>query len=182
MSAGSQPSDGSHSSPAASVVWILLAVAPFAVIYVAHLMSPSGSPTGFIFYDLPSYAANGREVFERGNGFAFPNPYETSPPAAGHLLLLVLVVAGLRYRAAGIRSGAAVRGGGGRRGRRAVGDDLAAGTSGPAAPRGSRSAVPAGDVGRRPALHGQGRGQRAHGCAPWREPAALRPPMPGCGS
>ena len=58
---------------------IAVCVAPFWLIYVAHFTSPNGEPTGFIQYDMPYYVANGREIFERGNGFAYPNPFDPSP-------------------------------------------------------------------------------------------------------
>jgi hypothetical protein len=44
-------------------------------VYVRHYASPP-IPTGFIQYDAPYYSANGRAAFQRGNGFAYPNPYE----------------------------------------------------------------------------------------------------------
>lgn len=75
------------------VLWILLATLPFAAIYVAHFLSPVGGPTGFIQGDMPYYAANGREIFERGNGFAYPNPYDPDPNAPViyfHWLLWIL--------------------------------------------------------------------------------------------
>ena len=58
--------------------WILLAALPFSLIHAAHFAAP-GLGTGFIHEDLPYYAANGREVFEGGNGFAYPNPYDPEP-------------------------------------------------------------------------------------------------------
>jgi hypothetical protein len=69
-------------SPAAAWGLATLALLPFAAVYAAHAL---GNPaaTGFLQVDSPYYAANGREVFERGNGFAHPNPYEhgAAPPA-----------------------------------------------------------------------------------------------------
>lgn len=65
------------------VVYILLAIAPFQILYLGHWLKigidPDVIPTGFIQYDMPYYSANGREIFERGNGFAYPNPYDSSP-------------------------------------------------------------------------------------------------------
>ena len=58
-----------------------LAIVPFWLIFAAHVTSPNGQPTGFLFLDMPYYAANGREIFERGNGFSYPNPFDTSPDA-----------------------------------------------------------------------------------------------------
>ena len=46
---------------------IVVAIAPFAVVYLGHFLSGSGA-TGFIQIDMPYYSANGREIFERGNG------------------------------------------------------------------------------------------------------------------
>ena len=64
------------------VAIVVLAITPICLIYVAHFLSSVGQPTGFLVLDMPYYAANGREIFERGNGFAYPNPYDTSdaPP------------------------------------------------------------------------------------------------------
>ncbi|WP_417848758.1 hypothetical protein [Thalassoglobus sp.] len=65
------------------VLDILLACAallPFYSIYAAHCVNPDGA-SGFIQYDMPYYVANGRDIFERGNGFAGPNPYDENPNA-----------------------------------------------------------------------------------------------------
>ncbi len=62
---------------------ILLACAallPFYSVYAAHAVNPEGA-SGFVQYDMPYYVANGREIFERGNGFAGPNPYDPNPEA-----------------------------------------------------------------------------------------------------
>lgn len=59
---------------------IALAVLPFQLILLQHL-SDGPEATGFLQYDSPYYVANGRAVFERGNGFAGPNPYDPSPAA-----------------------------------------------------------------------------------------------------
>ncbi len=65
------------------VAYILIAIAPFQIIYLGHWLTigidSDVIPTGFIQYDMPYYSANGREIFERGNGFAYPNPYDSSP-------------------------------------------------------------------------------------------------------
>lgn len=60
-------------------LWIILAALPFWALYVQHFLQPN--PTGFLQYDQPYYVANGREVFERGNGFSHPNPYDPAPDA-----------------------------------------------------------------------------------------------------
>jgi hypothetical protein len=84
-------SPGAHRARACSSItapplpghWVVglavVAVAPLLSIYLAHYLIPGA--TGFIQYDQPYYAANGREIFERGNGFAYPNPYDPNPAA-----------------------------------------------------------------------------------------------------
>lgn len=52
----------------------VVAAAPFLSLYLRHFQPPAGVPTGFLIEDLPAYSAQGRAAFERGNGFAFPNP------------------------------------------------------------------------------------------------------------
>lgn len=59
---------------------VVLAVLPFLSLYPAHYLSQEGA-TGFIQLDQPYYTANGRAIFERGNGLAYPNPYDPSPDA-----------------------------------------------------------------------------------------------------
>src|SRR5262245_28592497 len=61
--------------------WSVLVVLPYWLPYVAHSASATGVPTGFLYYDMPYYSANGRAVFERGNGLAGPNPYDSDPAA-----------------------------------------------------------------------------------------------------
>ena len=65
------------------VGWLVLGLLPYMAIYVAHAWRDGGYPTGFVLYDTPYYVASGRETFERGNGWAYPNPYDISadPPA-----------------------------------------------------------------------------------------------------
>jgi hypothetical protein len=58
--------------------FVLLAVAPYSIHYYYHYQSPRG-PTGLIHNDFPQYSAYGREIFERGNGLAYPNAYDTDP-------------------------------------------------------------------------------------------------------
>jgi hypothetical protein len=86
--AGSAPGcDAPHSRDAqltvlrSGALWIVLAVAPFTSVYVTHFASAPGLATGFIHADMPYYAANGREIFEGGNGFAYPNPYDPAADA-----------------------------------------------------------------------------------------------------
>lgn len=59
---------------------VVLGTLPFQLLLLQHLGSGELA-TGFLQYDSPYYVANGREVFERGNGFAHPNPYDPSPHA-----------------------------------------------------------------------------------------------------
>ena len=65
-----------------AIFWTLIALAPYWCLFVAHFVRGPDLPTGFICYDLGYYAANGREIFERGNGLGYSNPYDTgsSPP------------------------------------------------------------------------------------------------------
>lgn len=60
---------------------VLLAVLPTQLPFLQHAWLAGDSATGFLGYDTPYYVANGREVFERGNGFSYPNPYDTDPTA-----------------------------------------------------------------------------------------------------
>src|SRR5439155_21748675 len=73
--------ESDRDSALARILWPALGVVPFLSIYLAHYASPLGIPTGFIHGDMPYYAANGREIFERGNGLAHPNPYDPDPHA-----------------------------------------------------------------------------------------------------
>lgn len=61
--------------------FILIALAPFQLSLWHHLVAGGAAATGFLGYDAPYYVANGREIFERGNGFAHPNPYDPDPAA-----------------------------------------------------------------------------------------------------
>jgi len=74
-------SESDSFSAAARILWAGLAALPFLSLYLVHYASPLGVPTGFIHGDMPYYCANGREIFERGNGFAHPNPYDPDPDA-----------------------------------------------------------------------------------------------------
>ncbi|MBI4626310.1 MAG: hypothetical protein HY736_24215 [Verrucomicrobia bacterium] len=60
--------------------FVVLGALPFQLLLLQHLGSGELA-TGFLQYDSAYYVANGREVFERGNGFAHPNPYDPSPNA-----------------------------------------------------------------------------------------------------
>lgn len=59
----------------------ILALTPFWSLYVAHASLGPNLATGFIVADMPYYCANGREIFERGNGLMYCNPYDPDPAA-----------------------------------------------------------------------------------------------------
>lgn len=59
---------------------VILAVLPFHLPLLQHLLNGSVA-TGFLQYDAPYYMANARAIFEHGNGFAYPNPYDPDPHA-----------------------------------------------------------------------------------------------------
>jgi hypothetical protein len=62
-------------------LWAIVAAAPFLFVNLLHASCPAGHPTGFIGYDQPYYVANGRAIFERGNGLAYPNPFDPDDQA-----------------------------------------------------------------------------------------------------
>lgn len=62
-----------------ALLWSIVALLPFWGLFLAHYVRGQHLPTGFRFYDHAYYAANGREIFERGNGLGYCNPYDTSP-------------------------------------------------------------------------------------------------------
>jgi len=78
--ADSVSDDGKFNAPKV-VLLIVIALAPFWAIPVAHLASDPDTATGFSQYELPYYVANGRAAFERGNGVFYPNPYDPSAKA-----------------------------------------------------------------------------------------------------
>jgi len=61
--------------------WSLLAVLPFWSVYASHFLQGPLQPTGFLIMDAAYYGANGREIFERGNGLSYCNPYDPDPAA-----------------------------------------------------------------------------------------------------
>lgn len=68
--------------PSAAVArWALLAVLPFWSVYLAHAVLGPHRPTGFLIFDSAYYCANAREIFERGNGLAYCNPFDPDPAA-----------------------------------------------------------------------------------------------------
>lgn len=62
-------------------LFVVVSVLPFLLIPAAHLVSNPSTATGFYNEELPYYVANGRSAFDRGNGFAYPNPYDPDPAA-----------------------------------------------------------------------------------------------------
>ncbi len=76
----------------------LLGVLPFHLMLVQHLLTGTEA-TGFLLYDDPYYMANAREIFERGNGFAYPNPYDftAGAPVIYFHWLLWLLGAGVHF-------------------------------------------------------------------------------------
>jgi hypothetical protein len=74
-------------------LWSLVAAMPFLSVYGMHFTYSAGWPSGFLGYDQPYYLANGRAIFERGNGITYPNPFdaaETSPAIYFHWLIWLL--------------------------------------------------------------------------------------------
>ncbi len=65
--------------------WALAALVclPYWLVWLAPalLAPPPLVATGFSQYDQPYYVANGRAVFERGNGLLGPNPFDPDPAA-----------------------------------------------------------------------------------------------------
>jgi hypothetical protein len=81
--ASDKPADTPPWSARRTIIHAVTAASLFLSVYVAHYLGapPGFRGTGFIQYDQPYYSANGREVFERGNGFAHPNPYDSDSAA-----------------------------------------------------------------------------------------------------
>jgi len=77
---------------------IFLAVLPFQLPLLQQLCFDQ-SATGFLQYDAPYYLANARAIFERGNGFAYPNPYDPDPnsPVIYFHWLIWLLGAGVKF-------------------------------------------------------------------------------------
>jgi hypothetical protein len=64
-----------------AALFVVVSVLPFLLIPAAHVVSNPSTATGFYNEELPYYVANGRSAFDRGNGFAYPNPYDPDPAA-----------------------------------------------------------------------------------------------------
>jgi hypothetical protein len=77
---------------------VLLAALPLQLPLLQHAFS-GPEATGFIYYDGPYYLANARAIFERGNGFAYPNAFDPSPnsPVIYFHWLLWLLGAGVKF-------------------------------------------------------------------------------------
>ena len=85
-----------HPHPCPRPWLILVSVLPFLAVPIAHQLSNPQTATGLFHYELPYYVANGRAVFERGNGVFYPNPFDPSadaPVIYAHWLPEVLGVA-----------------------------------------------------------------------------------------
>ena len=88
--AESPPSDAAHLAgngdtsplqhPRNRVLFGLMLL-PWLAILTAHYVGNGSNATGFIQYDQPYYVANGRAAFERGDGFRYPNPSDSSADA-----------------------------------------------------------------------------------------------------
>jgi hypothetical protein len=75
----------------------LLLCLPFWLVWLAPAaIAPEGTVlTGFPQYDQAYYLANGRAIFERGNGLAGPNPYDPDPASPAIYFHLVTWFFGL---------------------------------------------------------------------------------------
>lgn len=79
-----------HMHPA---LLIAFSVLPYWLIPISHVVANPETATGFFHEELPYYIANGRAAFDRGNGLAYPNPYDPDPAAPAiyaHWLLWLL--------------------------------------------------------------------------------------------
>lgn len=77
---------------------VVAGVLPFHLPLLQHLLA-GAQATGFLQYDAPYYLANARAIFERGNGFAYPNAFDSDPqaPAIYFHWLIWLLGAGVKY-------------------------------------------------------------------------------------
>lgn len=73
---------------------LLISLIPIAIMGFAYLTTPPGHVFNWeIQYDQFYYASNAREMFENGNGFAYPNPFDCrddSPVIYSHLFPLLI--------------------------------------------------------------------------------------------
>jgi hypothetical protein len=70
---------GIRKPAARAALWSLIACLPYWTIYLHHFVAGVNQPTGFIRLDMAYYSANGREIWERGDGLAYCNPYDNDP-------------------------------------------------------------------------------------------------------
>lgn len=63
------------------ILFVLIGAFPFVSLYLGHFAYYGEAATGFLQADQPYYMANAREIYERGNGLAYPNPYDPDPDA-----------------------------------------------------------------------------------------------------
>ena len=89
------------------LLFALLLCLPFWLIWLRPVFeAPAGQvATGFPQYDQAYYAANGRAIFERGNGFSGPNPYDPDPAAPAIYFHLLNWFFGLLVAKAGLDPG-----------------------------------------------------------------------------
>ncbi len=90
------------------LICLILAI-PAAIPYATHyLMAPAGFlPTGFIFYDMPYYFANGREHFDAGRfHWTYSNPSDVSYDSARIYVQPLSLFLGWAWRATGMAPGA----------------------------------------------------------------------------
>ncbi len=78
---------------------VILAPFLYWIIYGGHFLLQDKSlfPTGFLLGDFPYYSASGREVFENGNGFAYPNPYDPGSPVLYFHWYYTLLGLGIKF-------------------------------------------------------------------------------------
>lgn len=111
----STPPSPELASPAARWrpwLFALLLCLPFWLVWLApvYLVETGGAPpdsvaTGFPQYDQPYYLANGRAIFERGNGIAGPNPYDPDPNSPAIYFHLLTWFFGLAVVGLGLEPG-----------------------------------------------------------------------------
>ena len=97
------PSSSSQSPHRRTLHWkrwllVLVAIVPFQLPLLQHLLT-GPIATGFLQYDGPYYMANARAIFEHGNGWAYPNPYDPDPnaPVIYFHWLIWLLGAGVKF-------------------------------------------------------------------------------------
>ena len=73
---------------------LLISLIPVAIMGIACLTTPADHVFNWeIQYDQFYYASNAREMFDNGNGFAYPNPFDCrddSPAIYSHLFPLLI--------------------------------------------------------------------------------------------